>query len=709
MGTLEDTIMQIARPTKSFDFSEGALFFLGIKKVAEDLAVQPDAGQAPVASPFTVPTEQAVDLMAQMVANEFKTQVYYIFYAHTLRGLARHAIAEEFLDHAKDELEHATYLLRRIGVLSPGGVAIPSYPPPEPSSDPADCVQKMIVVEEMGLSLWKQLHSIMGDNVMKYSIEQFLQREEEHMDELWQLVEQMGNAAMTGAQPIQPLAPEASAPPPAAAAPETKVKVETSAPEKLASIFQQVQMRKQASEKDHMLASLALAVKNNNTAEISRLKGVIGSNEKKTAALHFIRTKRANFAIPAPGMDSPEQYMEREQQLSSQAAIAEAAHAKAIAMQTTQAAQQAQSEAQAAKQQAAELQAQLEQQTAASQQASAQAMQSQQQAAEAEARAAEHSISKMQLGMRMNQVRQELANLVMQDPVAESAATVSDLAAQGQPATPQQQMEAEQQQAMGGGEGGPPTAEAQQQAQEADSAQQHAEEQTAEAQQAAQQGGGQPQEGGGPPGAPGAKKDGTSVTVKTSGDDRTIAARPVRVPGVSSKSVDVGNLNPHLRTPPTAGGALSKLRGIASHSKAAPVAAAALGVGALGVGAGLAHHAHKKNERANQAAKTASPADRRLIDAIAEGGTDTLSGALRGVVGAGRRAASSAPNIADKADAFVNQGVGAAQHQVSTLGERIRPHLPGFVAGAGTAMLGGRLLRGEPQQPQMMLGQGQGE
>jgi len=693
MRSLEDIIMENARPAQPINFLHGAEFVVGLKKMAEDIGAAPaqEAGPAHV-GPFAVPTDQAVQLMAAMVANEFKTQVYYIFYANMLRGLGRAGIAQEFLDHAKDELKHATYLLRRIGVLSPGGVPIPNYPPPEPSSDAMDIIQKMIVVEEMGLALWRQLHSICGDSPMKYTIEQFLQAEEEHMDELWQLVEQSGTASITGGpSPEQAQAP--AQPEPA----KTQVKVETSAPqpvqpeEKLASILHTVQMRKMASEKDRLMADLALAVKADNKSEISRLKGMLDTHTKKTAMLSFVRTKKAMSGM----MESPEDYIAREKALAAEQALAEAAHARTVAMQSTQAAQQAHSEAQAAQQQAAELQAQLEQQTMAAQQAQTQAMQSQQQAAEAEARAAEHSISKMQLGMRINQLRQELANFVMQDPVSETAATVSDLAAQGQPATPDQQMQAEALQAQGAD---PATANA-------------AASGAMGAQQQAQPGQGQSQ--GGPPAAEsgseqsgppssgespkGEKKDGTSVTVKTSGDEMsTIIGNTLRKGRIAAAPVAAA---PAASVLP---GAMGKLRAIAAHPAAKPLAIAGAGAAALGGAALLARHADRTQKAAQQAAnvhaKTASPADRRLMQAIAEGGDDTLAHGLRGLLSVPRHI-PQAPGASEAADALVNQGVDAARLQLSTLGERMRPHLPAFGAGAVTGALGMRALS-QPAQPQ---------
>lgn len=694
-------------------------FFTGLHKMADEAVAQPQPDTTgAVEGPFLAPLPDVVQLIAMMVSNEFKTQAYYIYYANMLRGLSHEGIAEEFMEHAKDEMEHANYLLRRMGVLSPGGVSIPPYPPPEPLADPDEIVQAMIVVEQMGLSLWKQLLSMMGENPMRYTIEEFLQREEEHQDELWQLVQ----APTPGAAETIAAAPGGA--PAAEEAPQpgssTQVKVET-APPKMAEIVAEVVKRKQAGaifgrDKDPTIMG--------STAQrgvASRLSegampggrpmvthtspiafGLLGKRVKgyttydKTAATTLITQKvmalrleadelarkeqarietrpqtpeqlnvlapfivkrvdnapkpkdvsivpssatdlvsKLSAAIKAAGGDpdiSPEQYIMQEEQLGAQQAMAEAAHAKTIAMQSAQAAQQAQAEAQAAQQQLQETQAQLEQATQQAQQSSAQAMQATQQAAEAEGRAADHSIAKMQLGMNVNQVRQELANLVMRDPVAESAANVSDLAAQGMPATPQQQQDADaaaQQQALTG-EAPQPSAETQKAQGEAERAQGDAAEQEQQAEQSAAKDESKAEGGG-------AGKPGTHVTVKTSGIVSGIGRE-------AGEHMAEGALN-HVRD--------RAAKAVGEHGGKI-VAGTALG------GALLAMKSH--GDRVQRKGD--------MADAVAEGVRRAkMSGATK--------------EVASK-----------AKNDLSSMLERAAPHAPAFLGGLGVGVLGTRAVSG---------------
>lgn len=738
--SLDKLLFETLQPSNPIGFVEGATFLAGMKKMAEE-ALPDVSGE--IEGPFMVPLPQAVELIAQMVSNEFKTQTYYVYYANMLRGLSHEGIAEEFMEHAENELEHANYLLRRMGVLSPGGISIPPYPPPKPLSDANEIIKEMIVVEQIGLSLWKQLHSIMGDNPMKFTIEQFLQREEEHQDELWQLVE-------PGAIPEAPTAEGAQGAQqeqPAEQPQSTKVQVETgpktaeailngATKRKLAAVATYDQLRragmdpgftgktehdedkaKKAADltagaraeikdsnfvfpesrkypihdKDHALAALGMVAMHGSADEKSKVRaavekrypGLHTEHEKKAAIQQYVheartlrdegrakkdqtrveldpkspaslraekpdvqkktdntkspkdvsikpvgapvslvelveraaktsayvggavlpdgsgfftgtvgkshgKEKKSDFAAPEV---SPEEYMAREKDLAASQAIAEASHAKTVAMQSSQAAQQAQAEAQAAQQQLADAQAQIEQLSQQAQAESQQSMMATQQAAEAEARAADHSIGKMQLGMRVNQLRQELANLVMQDPVAESAGTVSDLAAQGMPATPQQQADAEamaQQQAMGqdpnAGQGGQQP-QGQQQPQDQDQSQ------------------AQPEQGG----ESKDKKPGTHVTVKTSADMGTVVARRTPRGAIGEVAAPAAS---------GLGALVQKARPYLPH-----IAAGGAGLALIGGGAMLANRARQFGEQQKAAGvvdSTGRAAGRGLAEGVGE-------------------------------------------------------------------------------------------
>ena len=226
----------IPRPS----LGEAASFFLKLKTAEEQPMAAPQSQQAAPAQgapaqgadvtgqqegPFTAPLEYVIQLMGQMVQNEFKTLFAYKTYAESLRDPAHFAVAQEFNEHAENELEHAEFLMRRMAVLSGGPITLPNIPPPPPLADIASILQTMIEMEQTGIANWRALLAVLGDNPTRYEVEAILTRELEHVDELWQMLpqEQVQDPAVGQTPPAAPTQ----------AAPQTKT-----GSEKTASVVQ---------------------------------------------------------------------------------------------------------------------------------------------------------------------------------------------------------------------------------------------------------------------------------------------------------------------------------------------------------------------------------------------------------------------------------------------------------------------------------------
>jgi len=137
---------------------------------------------------FAAPLESVVEAISSLIENEMKTGYAYRYYANNLRDFAHHSIAEEFEEHADHETEHAEFLMRRLAVLV-GAVQLPDIPAPPPVSSPEEVIQTMVRVEQEGIAKWRLLRSLIGDeNPMRFKIEEYMTREQEHLDQLWQLL-----------------------------------------------------------------------------------------------------------------------------------------------------------------------------------------------------------------------------------------------------------------------------------------------------------------------------------------------------------------------------------------------------------------------------------------------------------------------------------------------------------------------------------------
>ena len=152
-------------------------FFIGLKKFATPTMVQN----------FAAPAAQVLALMADSVKAELETVYAYQTYAQTLRHPARDAIAEHFNEHAEDELEHMDFLLRRMAVLG-GSANVPEIEPPPPATDIESIVDHLVNLENIGIGKWQTLLAAVGEDPMRIKVEEYMEKEQEHADDLMQLV-----------------------------------------------------------------------------------------------------------------------------------------------------------------------------------------------------------------------------------------------------------------------------------------------------------------------------------------------------------------------------------------------------------------------------------------------------------------------------------------------------------------------------------------
>ncbi len=176
----ERALLEDARP----ELGVVADYFIRLKTAAP---TDPPDTTGALEGQFAVPVPQVLQHLAKMVKNEFDTIYAYTVYSQTLRGMMRDELVEHFQEHAEEELEHANFLLRRMAVLG-GGANVPEVDPPHPSTDPCDIIKTMLRMEQESIADWQILIKMCGDNPMRIKAEEYLAAEQEHADDLWQLM-----------------------------------------------------------------------------------------------------------------------------------------------------------------------------------------------------------------------------------------------------------------------------------------------------------------------------------------------------------------------------------------------------------------------------------------------------------------------------------------------------------------------------------------
>jgi chromodomain-helicase-DNA-binding protein 7 len=274
----------------------------------------------------------------------------------------------------------------------------------------------MIAGEQQAIVMLKALHSQMGENPMKYTVEQMLSEEQEHLDMLWQHMP----AGVPSQQPAQP----AMAAPMAQEAP-------------MAAEGAPVAME-----------GAPMAAEGAPPPVEGKLASAIRMVRRKLAADQLQAMDPGAVPVPSPGSEPIEAYMQREHQLSLAQSEAEKQDLMARLSQSQQMVEQhmaAANQANQAAQQSAQQAAMASQQAAAQQQA---AQDAQTAATQAQSQAAAEADGKMRLSIRLSQIRQQLADIASQDPAAEEGMGTGSAPGPGSVATAPQQQQAAQEQAM---------------------------------------------------------------------------------------------------------------------------------------------------------------------------------------------------------------------------------------------------------------------
>ena len=176
---------------------EIARYMTGLKTAAKKVGPPDTTGV--LEGQFAVPIEHALVLMGEIVKNEFETIYAYHVYAQSLRDLSHDSIAQHFEAHADEELGHADFLLKRMAVLG-GPVSVPDVQAPMAVADPVEIIKIMIRMEQEAIEAWGRLHMAVGDNPMRVTIEEYQAKEQEHLDDLWQLLPQEANRPILAAK-----------------------------------------------------------------------------------------------------------------------------------------------------------------------------------------------------------------------------------------------------------------------------------------------------------------------------------------------------------------------------------------------------------------------------------------------------------------------------------------------------------------------------
>ena len=149
---------------------------------------------------YTADRETVVKLLNEALATEIVCVLRYKRHYFMASGIHAEGVAGEFLEHANDEQGHADQIAQRIVQLkgepnfNPEGLLMRSHAEYVEGATLNDMIQEDLVAERIAIDSYREMINYFGndDPTSRRMLEGILAVEEEHADDLVNLLDQMG-------------------------------------------------------------------------------------------------------------------------------------------------------------------------------------------------------------------------------------------------------------------------------------------------------------------------------------------------------------------------------------------------------------------------------------------------------------------------------------------------------------------------------------
>ncbi len=147
--------------------------------------------------------ELSVKLLNEALATEIVCVLRYKSHFYLAEGLHAKAVAEEFEEHAREEQEHADSIARRIRQLegqpnfNPEGLLARSHAEFKNANTLLGLIREDLVAERIAIDSYREMVHFFGekDSTSRRLMESILEKEEEHAEELADLLKTLDPGA----------------------------------------------------------------------------------------------------------------------------------------------------------------------------------------------------------------------------------------------------------------------------------------------------------------------------------------------------------------------------------------------------------------------------------------------------------------------------------------------------------------------------------
>ncbi|HVV85578.1 MAG TPA: ferritin-like domain-containing protein [Kofleriaceae bacterium] len=152
-----------------------------------------------VTDAYKADRQKVIDVLQEVLATEIVCTLRYKHHYYMASGIHAGPVADEFLEHAKEEEGHADLVAKRITELggrpnyNPDGLATRSHAEYREGTDLEDMIKEDLIAERIAIETYSEIVRWLGDGdpTSRRMIEGILGTEEEHADDLSNLLASM--------------------------------------------------------------------------------------------------------------------------------------------------------------------------------------------------------------------------------------------------------------------------------------------------------------------------------------------------------------------------------------------------------------------------------------------------------------------------------------------------------------------------------------
>lgn len=163
-----------------------------------------------VTEDYQLDRTKAIGILNEALATELVCVLRYRFHYFMASGIHSQAVKEEFKEHAEEEQEHADWIAERIKQLggkpemNPDMLSSLSHSEFKEGTSLADMIREDLIAERIAIESYRDMVRFFGtaDSTSRTMLEEILAKEEEHADDLTDLLYAVEPQTGEGARPL---------------------------------------------------------------------------------------------------------------------------------------------------------------------------------------------------------------------------------------------------------------------------------------------------------------------------------------------------------------------------------------------------------------------------------------------------------------------------------------------------------------------------